>query len=222
MKNYLMVPAALLSLAAAHAQQQASAQQPPAQKPPTATASTANTPSAALPVKIGLFDLRGALTGTAEGKKALLDLEEKFGARRTALQKKKIDLDTKQDQLTHAASTMTDEAKQQMARELDAEGKVFKREVEDLQADGEDAQNKIFGEIYTKMQPLIQQFAMQNGYAAIIDISNEQQASFVVWASNSTAITENIVSLYNQAHPSTGPAAPAKPATPAPLPPKKQ
>ena len=222
MKSYWIGLLALLTGSAMAAQAQqgtaqqlqkpAPAQQAPAQKQAPATASAASAPNTAIPVKIGLLDLRGALTGTAEGKKALLDLEEKFASRRTALQKKKIDLDTKQDQLNRAGSTMSDDAKAALARDIDTENKTFKREVEDLQSDGEEAQNKVFGDIYTKMQPIIQQYAVQNAYATIIDISNEQQASFVVWASNRTNITEDIVTLYNQAHPSTSPA-PAPPVT---------
>jgi len=242
MKIHLVVSnALLLGLAmAAHAQQPAqqppapkpsapAAQQPPASKPPapTATASAANTAGTLLPTRVGLLSLRDALTGTAEGKKALLDLEERFAPRRTALQKKQIDIQTKTDQLNRAGSTMSDQAKQALARDIDAETKIFNRDKEDLQTDGEEAQNKVFGEIYGKMQPVISQYAMQNGYASIIDISSEQAASLVVWASNSTNITEDIVNLYNQAHPSTAPATPAippasKPAAPQPPPTKKQ
>ena len=227
MKSYWIGLLALLTGSAMAAQAQqlqkpAPAQQAPAQKQAPATASAASAPNTAIPIKIGLLDLRGALTGTAEGKKALLDLEEKFASRRTALQKKKIDLDTKQDQLNRAGSTMSDDAKAALARDIDTENKTFKREVEDLQSDGEEAQNKVFGDIYTKMQPIIQQYAVQNAYATIIDISNEQQASFVVWASNRTNITEDIVTLYNQQHPSTSPAPAAKPPAPAPPATKKQ
>jgi len=194
----------------------------PAPKPPApaATASAATVPSGVLPTRVGLISLRDALTGTAEGKKALLDLEEKFGARKTALQKKQIDIQTKQDQLNRAGSTLSDQAKAALSRDIDSETKIFNRDKEDLQTDAQDAQNKLFGEIYGKMQPVISQYATQNSYATIIDVSSDQAQSFVVWASNSTDITADIVTLYNQAHPSTGPAAPpapSKPATPPPV-----
>jgi Skp family chaperone for outer membrane proteins len=211
---------AVAGMALAAQAQQAPPANPPQQSAPTpkpqapaTTASAANTASTILPVRIGLISLRDALTGTAEGKKALLDLEEKFGSRRTALQKRQIDLQTKQDQLNRAGSTMSDQAKAAMARELETGGKTLQRDGEDLKTDMEDAQNKVFGEIYGKMQPLISQYATKNGYATLIDVSSEQASSFVVWASNSTNVTEEIVNLYNQAHPSTGVVAPpaAKP-----------
>ena len=201
-------------------------QQAPASKPqaPAATASAATAPSGVLPVRVGLISLRDALTGTAEGKKALLDLEEKFGARKTALQKKQIDIQTKQEQLNRAGSTLSEQARAALAKDIENETKIFNRDKEDLQTDAGDAQNKVFGEIYGKMQPIIQQYATQNAYATIIDVSSEQAQSFVVWASNSTDITADIVTLYNQAHPSTGPAAPPAPPAkpPAPPPTKKQ
>jgi outer membrane protein len=227
MKIQSFVLFALLGIGLAAQAQQAQAQQPPAPKPPapapqpapkpTTTASAAGSASAVFPIRVGLISLRDALTGTAEGKKALLDLEEKFAPRRTALQKKQIDIQTKQDQLNRAGSTMSDQAKASLSREIETENKAFQRDVEDLKTDGEDAQNKMFGEIYGKMQPVISSYATQNGYATIIDVSNEQSQAFVVWASNSTDITADVVNLYNQAHPSTGVApapTPAKPAAP--------
>jgi Skp family chaperone for outer membrane proteins len=227
MKIQIFAYTALLGVVLAAQAQQPPAQQPPAPKPPApaatpkpqapATASMANTAGTILPSRIGLISLRDALTGTAEGKKALLDLEERFGSRKTALQKKQIDIQTKQEQLNRAGSTLSDQAKTALAKDIESETKTFNRDKEDLQTDAEDAQNKVFGEIYGKMQPVIQAYATQNGYATIIDVSSEQSQSFVVWASNSTDITIEIVNLYNQAHPSTGssPAqAPARPAAP--------
>jgi len=225
--NVVVVPALVLAAVSAQAQGQTA---PPA-KPPAAAAPAGST---GVPTKLGLMNVRDAIMATAEGKKAALDLEGQFAARRTALQKRQIDIQAKKDQLSRAGAAMSDSAKTALTKEIDTDEKNFKRDVEDLNTDGDEAQSKVYQAIWGKMQPLVQQYAMQNGFAAIMDVGNEQTP--VLWASNSMFITAEIVSLYDQAHVSAAPAAgtAAKPAAspagakpaaaPAPVPPpaKKQ
>jgi outer membrane protein len=215
--NVAVIPALALAAMSAQAQGQTN---PPA-KPPAVAAAATPAPSAgtgAIPTRIGLMNVREAIMGTAEGKKAALDLEEKFASRRTSLQKRQIDLQAKRDQLSRGGAAMSEAAQTALAREIDADEKNFKRDVEDLNTDGEEAQNKLFQAIWAKLQPVVQQYALQNGYAAILDVGNEQ--SPVLWASNTVFITNDIVNLYNQGHASAAPAAPAAP-KPAAAPPAK-
>jgi Skp family chaperone for outer membrane proteins len=227
--NAVVFPALVLAAAVSA---QAQGQITPPAKPPATASVVAPTPSGgatSFPTKIGLINIRDALMKTAEGQKGALDLEEKFAARKTALQKRSIDLQAKQDQLNRAGSTMSDAAKAALAKDLENDGKTFKRDIEDLNADAQDSESKLMQEIYAKFQPVLQQYAMQNGYAAILDVGSEQ--SPVLWASNTAFVQDDVVSLYNQNHPPNAAApkpagAPATPATPlkplVPPPTKKQ
>ena len=227
MKMNVVVFPALVLAAAVSAQAQGQTN-PPAKAPATASAATAapSAGAAAFPTRIGLFNVRDAIMATADGKKGALDLEDKFASRKTSLQKRQIDLQAKQDQLNRGGATMSDAAKAALAKEIESETKVFKRDVEDLNTDADEEQNKLFQQVWAKMQPVLQQYALQNGLAAILDVGSEQ--SPVLWASNTVFITDDIVSLYNQSHPPVAtPAAAPKPAPPAvkaPAPPavKKQ
>jgi Skp family chaperone for outer membrane proteins len=221
--NLVVIPALVLAAVSAQAQGQTA---PPA-KPPAAAASAG---SAAIPTRIGLMNVRDAIMQTAEGKKAALDLEEKFASRRTSLQKRQIDIQAKKDQLGRAGAAMSDAAKAALTKEIDTDEKTFKRDVEDLNTDGEEEQTKVFQAIWAKMQPVVQQYAMQNGMAAVMDVGNDQTP--VLWASNNLFITAEIVSLYDQGHPTAASAAPAAakpaaaaapkpPAAPVPPPAKK-
>ena len=207
--NVAVIPALLLAAVSAQAQGQTN---PPARPPASAAAATPapSAGAAAMPTRIGLMNVRDAIMATADGKKAALDLEEKFASRRTALQKRQIDLQAKKDQISRAGAAMSDAAKASLAREIDTEEKNFKRDVEDLNTDGEDEQNKLFQTIWAKLQPVVQQYALQNGFAAILDVGNDQTP--VLWASNTMFITADVVSLYNQSH------LPAAGAPPAALP----
>jgi outer membrane protein len=219
--NVAVIPALVLAAVSAQAQSQTN---PPAKPPAPAAGPAASAGTAAIPTRIGLMNVRDAIMGTADGKKAALDLEEKFASRRTALQKRQIDVQAKKDQLSRGGTAMSDAAKAALTREIDADDKNFKRDVEDLNTDGEEEQSKLFQAIWAKMQPIVQQYALQNGFAAILDVGNDQTP--VLWASNTMFITAEIVSLYDQSHPPAeaaaaaaskpvAPAAAAKPAAPA-------
>ena len=215
----VVLPALLLSAAIAA---QAQGQMNPPAKPPATASTAAPAPSSAgmpAPTKIGLINLRDAIAKTADGQKAVVDLEDKFASRKSALQRRSIDLQAKQDQLSRGGATMSDAAKSTLSKDLESDTKNFKRDVEDLNTDAEEEQNKAFTAVWTKMQPVLQQYAMQNGLAVILDVGNDQ--SPVLWASNTVFIQDDVVSLYNQSHPSSA-AAPQKPAAPAPPPAKKQ
>lgn len=211
--NFVVIP--VLAVAAAVAAQ-AQGQTNPSAKPPATASAAAPAPTAgstAFPLKIGLINLRDAVAKTADGQKAVLDLEDKFATRKNALQRRQIDLQAKQDQLSRGGAAMSDAAKASLTRELENDSKVFKRDVEDLNTDAEEEQSKVFSTIWLKMHPVLQQFAQQNGYATILDVSSDQ--SPVLWASNTAFITDDIINLYNQAHP---PAPSAAPKTAAPGP----
>lgn len=196
-KIVAMIPALVLAVVPALAQSQASPAAP-----------------AAFPTRIALINVREAMMKTADGKKAAIDLEERFATRRTALQKRQIDMQANQDRLTRGASAMSDAAKAQLTKDIDTDNKKFKRDVEDLNTDADEEQSKLIQAIWEKMRPVLQQYAMQNNFAAVLDVGNEQ--SPVLWASNTVFIDDEVVSLYNQAHPPSAAGAPA--ATPAKAP----
>jgi len=85
-------------------------------------------------------------------------------------------------------------------------------------------ENGLMQEMVTKMVDVISKYAISNGYAMVVDVSNQQ--SPVIWADQAYVITDPIVKLYDQLHPTNTaapaapPAAPAKP--PAAPPVKKQ
>jgi hypothetical protein len=60
------------------------------------------------------------------------------------------------------------------------------------------------------MMDVLNRYAQENNYAAILDSS--AQNSPVLYASKNIDVTQDIVRLYDQAHPAKATAPPAKPA----------
>jgi outer membrane protein len=205
-KNFLFVPALVLGVCAlALAQAPAGA---PAARPTPAVA----------PTKVGIINIQQAIVNTKEGQKAATELQTKFNPRRAALEKRQADIQGLQDQLKKGGATMAETAKEKIVRDIDTNTRSLNHDADDLNADVEQEQNKIMQELGGKLMAIMDQYAAQNGYAVVLDVSNQQNPVF--WADQSTVITADIVKLYDQAHPSTAAAKPAAPKPAVPTTPK--
>jgi outer membrane protein len=210
-KNYVVSFALVLGMAMTAAGQAASAATPPAATP-AATAGVA-------PTRVGIINITAAILATKDGQKAAADLKTKFDPRKAALEKRQTDIQGLQDQLRKGAATMSDDAKARMERDIATNDRSLKNDADDLNTEVDQDQQKLMQEIWGKMNPIINQYANQNGYAVILDVSNQQGG--VIYGAADVNITPDIIKLYDQAHPGTAAsAAPAPPAAPKPAAPK--
>ncbi|HWB83680.1 MAG TPA: OmpH family outer membrane protein [Bryobacteraceae bacterium] len=177
------------------------------------------------PTKVGIIHVQNAILSTKDGQKAQSDLATRFNPKKAELEKKQANIAALQDQLRKGNATMSDDAKNSLVRQIDADTKSLNRENEDAQADLEQAESKIYQDLGQKMMAVIDKYAKEKGFAVILDVSNQQTP--VLWASNSVDITTDIVRLYDEANPSAGAAPAAKPpaaapaaTTPRPTPPR--
>ena len=163
-----------------------------------------------VPTKIAVINVQTAILSTKDGQKAATDLQTQFSPRQQDLEKKQTELTALQDQLRKGSATMSDEAKTKLMRDIDATTTRVNRDRQDAQSDLEEAQGKVMQELGGKMMAVMEKYAMQNGYAVVLDVSNPQTP--VLWAASAVDITNDIVKLYDQAYPGTAAAAPAVPA----------
>ncbi len=175
--------------------------------------------------KVGIIQLENAIATTKDGQKAAADLETKYAPRRKAISEKQDELQGLQTQYRNGANTMSDDARNKLARDIDRKGKILQRQMDDDSAEFEDDKRRFLQGIANKIQGVIEKYAVERGYTLVIDVSSQQTP--VLYASSGIDITNDIVDLYDK---SSGAAAPAgakpaaapaaKPAaTPAPKPP---
>ncbi len=169
-----------------------------------------------LPTKIAVIDIRAAIMNTKEGGAEAAKLQLKYQPKKDEFDKRQRDIQAIQDQLKKGAATMSDDAKSKLERDMDSKNKALQRDTQETSDDYEQEMGKVFQELGNKMLQIIEQYSYQNGFAVVMDVSNQQTP--VIWAAPSSNITADIIKLYDQAHPSAG-SAPAKPATSAPKPP---
>jgi outer membrane protein len=121
------------------------------------------------------------------------------------------------DQLKKGSATLSAEAKDKLQRDIDARTKSLQRDAQDTQDDSQQDMGKVFNELGDKMVQIVEQYAYQNGFAVVLDVSSQQTP--VIWAAPSSNITADIVKLYDQAHPGVAPAGQPKPLQAPPKPP---
>jgi outer membrane protein len=175
----------------------------------------------ATPTKIAVINLQEAMARTKEGLKVAAEMNNKFGPRKAEFDKRKADIEQLIEKQSKGRATMSDEAQAQLAAEIQRKQTDIKRFGEDSQSEMDNDEAKATQDLQMKMGPILQQYAIQNNFAVVIDVG---QQSPVLWYAAATNITDVMVALYDQQHPvAAAPAAAPKPTTPAPpAPPAKK
>ena len=93
----------------------------------------------------------------------------------------------------------TADAQQKLNNEIAAKKKTFDRDAEDMNNEVEQADGKLMDEISNKMAVVIDEFAKKNGYTVVMDA-----AAPVLWASEASNVTPEVIKLYDQRHPVAG------------------
>ncbi len=183
--------------------------------------------NAQAPTKVGIINIQSAIIGTKDGQKAVQELEAKSAPKRKELEGKQGNIQSLQTKLRSSSNTASEEVRNGLARQIDTATKAYNRDLEDAQAEFDQEQQKILGEIGGKMMAVIDKYSTDNGFAVILDVSSQQTP--VLFAATSVDITRDIIAMYDKNAPASaaplgirpqGPAG-AKPAAPAPAPAKK-
>ena len=206
-----------------------------------AAAAPATAPSAApaaspgpVPTKIAVVNIQQAIGECVEGKKELDALQQKFTPKQNELKGLSDEVENLKKQYQAQADKLSDEEKASRAKAIDSKQKALQRNYEDAQAEFQQAEQDVINRIGAKMLTVLEKYSTANGFAVVLDVSNPQ-TSPVLYATQGTVITKELVEAYNaeagSAAPAPKPAAGAAgtgtkpaavPARPAPAPtPKK-
>ncbi len=172
------------------------------------------------PTKVAIMHLQNAMAQTKDGQKAAAEMETKYGPRRKDIERKQAEMQQLETQYRNTANTMSQEARDKLARDIDQRRKQIQRDMDDANAELQQDQDRVLQQLGQKMMAVIDRYAAEKGYALVLDISSPQTP--VLFASNTIDITTDIVALYDKAVPTA--AAPASAtgnaATPAPVAPR--
>jgi outer membrane protein len=160
--------------------------------------------------KFGVIDMQKALLSTKDGQKAVDELKAKFSPKEQEFQKRQADLQAKQEQYRRTENTISEEAKANLARDIDAMTKNLQRDTDDVRQDVDAEQQRVLNDLGQKMMSVLTKYSADKGLTMVFDLSG--QPNNVLFAASAIDITTDIIKLYDSAPP----AASSAPATAAP------
>jgi len=189
-----------------------------------AMSAAAQTPAAAAaapaagPAKIAVIAFQVAVAQTNEGQRNFADLQKKYDPRREQLKKLSDEVDGLTKQLQADEAKLTPAEQQSRANAIDNKKKQLDRDAQDASNDFQQEMQDIYNNLASKVYDVLQSYAELHGYTLVLDVS--QQQSPVLYASNPTNITKEIIDAYNVKSGIPAPPAPAAGATQGPQAPR--
>lgn len=180
----------------------------------SAAAQTPATAAPAGPAKIAVIAFQVAVAQTNEGQRNFSDLQKKYDPKRQQLKALSDEIDGLTKQLQAQADKLSDTERASRAKAIDDKKKQLDRAAEDAQNDFQAEMSEIYNSLAAKVYDVLANYAQQQGYTVVFDVTgSQQQAPVVLYASESTNITKQIIDAYNLK--SGVPAPPAPPTAPA-------
>ena len=167
---------------------------------------------AAGPAKIAVIAFQLAVAQTNEGQRDFADLQRKYAPKEASLKSLSDEIDGLTKQLQTQGATLPEAERASKAKTIDDKKKQLDRETTDLRDSGQQDMQDIFNTLASKVNDVMEAYAEEHGLTLVLDIS--QQQSPVLYASDGTNITKQVIDAYNLK--SGIPAPPAQPAASAP------
>ena len=171
-------------------------------------------PGAASVGKIGVINVRQAIASTVEGKQAGAELQSQFAPRQSELEGLNKQINDLRQRIDAGTGKLSQEELARLQRDGEVKARQLQRKQDEYQEDVNAAQADVFDRVGRKMIDVLDRYARENGYVAVLDSS--AQNTPILFASTNIDVTQDIVRLYDQAYPVKGGApaatAPARPA----------
>jgi outer membrane protein len=179
-----------------------------------AAPAASSAPAPTGPAKIGIVSIQDAILATNEGKKETDALNQRFSPKQAELKTLNDEVENMKKQLQAQQDKLSEEEKNTRVRTLEVKQKSLQRNFEDAQNEYQQASQEMINRLGGKMLNVLEKYAKANGYSVILDVSNPQTP--VLWASQGSNITKELVDAYNAESPVAAPAAPKPAAAKAP------
>jgi Skp family chaperone for outer membrane proteins len=193
---------------------------PPASKP---AAEAAPVTPQAIPAKIALVAFEQAVFATNEGQRAVQDIQQKYKPKKDTIDTLSQEVESLKKQLQSAPATLSDAERATRLKTIDTKEKQLNRDAEDAQTAYNADLQEAYGKLAAKVSATLKKYVSDSGFTLLLDVSSQQ--SNVMWANQSTDVTQALVTAYNTssgvaAPPPSAPSAPSavrpRPTTPTP------
>jgi outer membrane protein len=165
----------------------------------SATAQTSHSPAAAaapaVSARVAVIAFQVAVAQTNEGQRDFADLQKKYEPRRQQLKTLSDEIDNLTKQLQAQGDKLSDEERASRARVIDDKKKQLERSAGDAQNDFQQEMQDLYNGLAAKVYDVLASYAQQQGYTLVLDVAQQQNP--VLYATESTNITKQIIDAYN-------------------------
>jgi outer membrane protein len=120
--------------------------------------------------KIGVVNVQRAIAGTAEIKKAIVDITTKYKPRQEEIAKLQADLQAIQQQIQ--SGKLSQSAEQQLRSEGQFKERQLQRKDQDFRDDFDRERQDIINSAAQRMQQIVQKLADERGLDVVVDSAN--------------------------------------------------
>ena len=152
-------------------------------------------PVAAIPAKVAVIAFQVAVAQTNEGQRNFSDVQKKFEPKRAQLKTLSDDVDNLKKQLQAQGDKLSPAESASRTKSIDEKTKELQRSAEDAQNDYQQAIQDMYNTLASKVYEVVESYAKDQGYTLVVDVS--QQQSPVLWAAETTNITQPVIAAYN-------------------------
>jgi outer membrane protein len=161
----------------------------------------AQNPAAAAPAgpaKIAVIAFQVAVAQTNEGQRNFSDLQKKYDPKSQQLKALSDEIDGLTKQLQAQGDKLSDTERASRAKTIDDKKKQLERAAEDARNDFQSEMSELYNTLAAKVYDVMANYAQQQGYTVVFDVTgSQQQAPVVLYASESTNITKQVIDAYN-------------------------
>ena len=186
----------------------------------SAAAQTPAPPAAAAPAgpaKIAVIAFQVAVAQTNEGQRNFTDLQKKYEPKRAQLKTLSDEVDSLTKALQAQGDKLSEGERASRAKTIDDKKKQLERQGEDAQNDFQGEMQELYNGLASKVYDVLATYAQQQAFTLVLDVAQQQNP--VLYATESTNITKQIIDAYNVKSGVPAPPAPAAgSAAPAPAP----
>lgn len=156
------------------------------------------------PSKVAVIAFQAAVAKTNEGQKSFAELEKKYAPKQDQINTLKTQVDSLTKQLQTEGPKLSDTERASRAKEIDDKTKELNRTADEARTDFQQEVSQAYGGLAAKVYDVMKSYAEQKGYTLVLDYSGQQTP--VLFAGQSTDITDAVIEAYNT---KSGVAAPA-------------
>ncbi len=147
-------------------------------------------------IKVAIVDMREAVNGTAEVKKAVLALEARVKPKQAEAEKLQKEIQDIQSKLQSLQGKLTPQGEQELIAQGQRKQRDLTRLQEDLQAELDREQQDVGARALTRLREVVKDLAEQQQVDLVVDVSQ------TVYFKPALNITKSAIEAYDKKHPS--------------------